>query len=111
DMVVLEEGDHIPADGRLIISKNFRTIESPLTGESIPVSKAVDRLPEDTQVADQKNMVWRGTFAVGGYANMIVTGTGSNTVIGNISDSLEEIHEKKSNFARKTDTLAMQMSL
>ncbi len=111
DVIVLEEGDNIPADGRIIQSKNFRSIEASLTGESFPVSKKEEIYPKDTPLADRKNMVWKGTFVAGGYARAIVTGTGINTAIGDISETLGKIEVKRTNFMKKTDVLAKQMSV
>lgn len=111
DAVILEEGDNIPADGRIIQSKNFRSIEASLTGESFPVSKIEEIYPEETHLADRKNMVWKGTFVAGGYAKIIVTGTGTNTAIGDISEILGKIEVKRTNFMKKTDVLAKQMSV
>ncbi len=111
DLVVLEEGDSIPADGRIVQSKNFRTIEASLTGESIPVLKENETLPGKTPLADRKNMVWKSTFVAGGYAQVIVTGTGLNTALGDISETLGSIAIRRSHFMRKTDVLARQMSI
>ncbi len=111
DIMVLEEGDGIPADARIIHSKNFRVIEASLTGESLPVSKKDNILLIDTVLSDRKNMVWKSTFVAGGYAKAIVTGTGINTAIGDISETISEIKPVKSNFRKKTDLLARQMSL
>ena len=111
DAVILEEGDSIPADGRIIQSKNFRSIEASLTGESFPVSKIEEIYPEETHLADRKNMVWKGTFVAGGSAKIIVTGTGTNTAIGDISQILGKIEVKRTNFMKKTDVLAKQMSV
>ena len=111
DVIVLEEGDSVPADGRIIGSKNLRTIEAPLTGESVPVAKKEEPLPAETPMAEQKNMVWKDTFVAAGYATVIVTGTGTATAIGSISESLRSIRERRSNFMKKTDVLARQMSV
>ncbi len=111
DIIILEEGDSIPADGRVIQSNDLRTIESSLTGESIPVSKHSKQLSGEVVVADRKNMVWRGTLVAGGYARVIVTATGANTQIGDISQSLDEIIEERSTFTRKTNALAGQMAV
>ncbi len=111
DIIILEEGDNIPADARLISSKNLRVIEASLTGESVPNGKNTERLPENTDLADRKNMVFKGTFTVGGYALAVVTETGLNTAIGEIARTLYKIKPEKTNFQRKTDTLARQMSI
>ena len=111
DIIVLEEGDSIPADGRIIHSKNLRTMEASLTGESLPVSKKEEIFPVETTLADRKNMVWKGTFVAGGYAKIVVTGTGIKTAIGNISETLGKIEVKRTNFMKKTNVLAKQMSV
>lgn len=111
DILILEEGDNIVADGRVIESKNLRTKEASLTGESVPVSKEVEVLAEDTDLAERNNMVWSGTFVAGGYAKILITGTGSNTAMGEISHTLLNIKEGRTSFMKKTDVLARQMSI
>lgn len=111
DIIVMEEGDSIPADARLIEAKNLRTIEAALTGESVPISKFVEPMHADTALADQKNMVRKSTFVVGGYAHAIVTGTGMDTAIGKIAASLGHIKVTKTHFQKKTNSLARQMGI
>jgi P-type Ca2+ transporter type 2C len=111
DILVLEEGDSIPADARLIEAKNLRAIEAPLTGESVPVEKNISVLPASTVLADRKNMVYKGTFIAGGYARAIVTTTGLQTALGEIARSLEAIKPRRTNFQLKVDTLASQMGI
>ncbi len=111
DILVLEEGDSIPADGRIIQSKNFRTMEASLTGESLPISKKEGLYAEETVLADRKNMVWKSTFVAGGYAKVVITGTGIKTAIGDISETLGKIEVKRTNFMKKTDVLAKHMSI
>lgn len=111
DIIVLEEGDSIPADARLIEIKNLRTIEAPLTGESVPTGKDMDILKENTPLADRKNMVFKGCFIAGGYAKGIVTSVGLNTAIGEIAQTLKSIKVVKTNFQKKTDMLARQMGV
>jgi len=110
DIILLEEGDRIPADARLLQLKNFRTMEAALTGESLPVNKNLEELPEKTLLSDQKNMVWLGTFVVAGQAKAVVTATGSKTALGQIAESLEKIETPKTHFKIKTDLLAKQMA-
>lgn len=89
DVIVLREGDKVPADARLFEIKNLRVDESALTGESVPVSKTIGVLSkETTNPADQHNMVFRGSLVVAGSARAIVVATGLNTVIGGISKKM-----------------------
>ena len=109
DIIILEEGENIPADGRLVEAKNLQCTESSLTGESIPISKDCEAIPEATVLSDQTNMIWKGTFVASGYAKAVVTSTGLNTAIGEISQTLSSIKREKTNFQRKTNVLARQM--
>jgi Ca2+-transporting ATPase len=109
DIIVLEEGESIPADGRLIEAKNLQCMEASLTGESIPISKDCEAVPVETVIADRKNMVWKGTFVASGYAKVLVTSAGLNTAIGEISRTLSGIKREKTNFQKKTNVLARQM--
>lgn len=111
DIIILEEGDSIPADARLIEAKNLRAIEAPLTGESVPVHKSVESMAAETAMADRRNMLYKGAFIAGGYAVAVVTGTGLNTAIGEIALSLSKIKPSKTNFQKKTDALAQQMAI
>jgi P-type Ca2+ transporter type 2C len=110
DLILLEEGDRIPADARLLQLKNFRTMEAALTGESMPVEKNVKELPENTALGDQKNMAWLGTFVTSGQAKAAVIATGSQTALGQIAQSLEKIEAPKTHFKIKTGLLAKQMA-
>ncbi|MFN4122778.1 MAG: cation-translocating P-type ATPase [Flavobacteriales bacterium] len=111
DIIVLEEGDSIPADARIIYSKNLRSIEAPLTGESVPIEKKDEESGADTPLADRTNMLWKGTFIAGGYAKAVVTATGMQTALGDIASSLKGIKGKITNFQRKTNILARQMAI
>lgn len=109
DVVLLEEGDKIPADGRIFEAKNFRTVEATLTGESKPNSKITDVLPEEISFADQNNMVWMGTFVAGGQARILVVATGEKTAFGRIAKDIAGITRSRSHFELKIDKLAKQM--
>ncbi|MGC9310271.1 MAG: cation-translocating P-type ATPase [Candidatus Aenigmatarchaeota archaeon] len=111
DVILLEEGDKIPADARIIESKNLRCVESSLTGESLPIDKFPKQLPEKTPLADMKNMVWMGTFVASGQATVVVTATGIRTSIGKIAKEIQNIRRTRSHFEKKTDLLAKQMGL
>lgn len=93
DIVILREGDKIPADGRLISCQNFSVNEAALTGESLSIQKTIESLEhnKDRMIADQKNMVFNGTSVSGGTAHMVVIATGLDTEIGKISEQVESI--------------------
>jgi Ca2+-transporting ATPase len=111
DIIIIEEGDLVPADARLIHIRNLRMIESPLTGESVPVTKNTELTDEKYGLADRRNMIYKGTFAAGGYAEAVVTTTGMQTALGEIAGSIKSIKKDKTNFQKKIDTLARQMGI
>jgi Ca2+-transporting ATPase len=90
DIIVIEEGDTIPADGRLVRSVALQTAEASLTGESLPVSKDTDPLPEETGIGDRSNMVFSGTAATYGRGRAVVTATGMQTEMGKIAGLLRQ---------------------
>ena len=85
DVIYLESGDKVPADGRIIEEASFEVIEASLTGESLPVKKSIVSLPEEEAFADRKNMVFMGTIVSYGNCRTVVTATGRNTELGKIS--------------------------
>ena len=92
DIIGLEEGEKVPADARVIVSQNLKTDEASLTGESEPVYKIADVLEENIiSVADQKNMLFKGTHIVSGNGKAVVVTTGSATVIGKIAKEISSI--------------------
>lgn len=111
DVILLEEGDKIPADARLIQVSDFRTVESSLTGESLPIDKNLKTLPEKTILADRKNSVFLGTFVAAGTAKAVVVATGKSTTIGQLAESIREIKPRISHFQEKTDQLAKYMAI
>jgi magnesium-transporting ATPase (P-type) len=88
DLVVLESGDKVPADLRLIDAKNFRTEEAALTGESVPADKGIAAVPANAAVGDRENMAFSGTMVVSGRASGVVVATGSETELGRINQLL-----------------------
>ncbi len=111
DLVLLEEGDRIPADGQLVEAKNMRAIESSLTGEAFPVDKNTMPSSDKAALADRQDRVWMSTFVATGTAKFVVTEIGSQTAIGRIAKNLQEIKKEKTHFEIKTDLLAKQMSI
>jgi magnesium-transporting ATPase (P-type) len=88
DIVLLESGDKVPADLRLVDAKNLRTEEAALTGESVPAEKTVDTVSANATVGDRGCMAFSGTMVVSGRATGIVVATGSETELGRINQLL-----------------------
>jgi len=86
DIILLAQGDRIPADARLIASQGLNIDESILTGEAQPVEKIVDILPTETTLADRRNMLHGGTVIVEGLGEAVITATGSRTEFGFIAE-------------------------
>jgi len=94
DVIILETGEKIPADSRMINSINLEAQESALTGESLPVKKIIDMMPAKSVVADRKNMIYSGTIITAGRGMAIVTGTGMNSEIGKIAEMIQTTETK-----------------
>ncbi len=97
DVILLEAGDAIPADGRILESASLQIEEAALTGESVPVSKSIDALSlagaKDIPLGDRKNMVYMGSIVVYGRGKAVVTATGMQTEMGKIADALSKAEE------------------
>lgn len=97
DVVLLEAGDAVPADGRVLESASIRTDEAALTGESVPVSKSPEALllggAKDVPLGDRKNMIYSGSTVVYGRGKAVVTDTGMQTEMGKIAGALSEAKE------------------
>jgi P-type Ca2+ transporter type 2C len=93
DVVMLESGDKVPADIRLLEAKNLRIEESPLTGESTSVEKSAEPVEEDAVIGDKISMAFSGTVVTYGKATGIVVSTGSQTEIGKIKQMVTEVEE------------------
>ncbi len=109
DIILLEAGDLIPADARLIKSAETEINESPLTGESVPVAKNTETEEENTEVADWLNMVYKGTSMTRGKATGVVTGTGMKTEIGNISEMVSSTEEEEIPLNQKLNSLTKKL--
>ena len=94
DVVLLQTGDSVPADSRIMEAINLRLSEASLTGESEPVEKNNLPLPDASAVADRKNMVYTGTSVVYGRGTAVVTSTGMKTEFGKIADMLQEVKQE-----------------
>jgi P-type Ca2+ transporter type 2C len=109
DIVHLNEGMKVPADGRLIDSTHLQIDESLLTGESLPVHKLASAIDGDKQVYDQKNMVFKGSYVRGGMGLMAVSATGDRTQLGTINTLASSAGENKTPIEKKIDQLTKQM--
>ncbi|MDZ4179640.1 MAG: HAD-IC family P-type ATPase, partial [Coriobacteriia bacterium] len=101
DVLVLETGDRVAADARIIDSTDLQIDESALTGESDPVEKVAEPLDEATQMADRINMLWMSTPVTGGRGTAVVVATGMNTVIGDIAASVQEAGQDETPLQRR----------
>ena len=93
DIVFLKSGDKVPADIRLVQSKDFRVEESPLTGESSPVEKSIEPVEESAIIGDQLSMAFSGTVVIYGKATGVVVSTGEVTEIGRINQMISSIED------------------
>ncbi len=92
DIIMLAEGEKVPADARIITSNSLKADEAAMTGESEPVQKIAEVLHgQNLAIADQKNMLFKGTHIVSGNGRAVVVGTGSDTVIGKIAKQIATI--------------------
>lgn len=101
DVVMLTSGDRVPADLRLFNTRNLHLDEAALTGESLPVSKHIDAIEEQAEIADQTNMLFSGTFVTSGQGLGVVTETGDNTELGKIAGMLQQIEQIKTPLTRQ----------
>lgn len=94
DVILLEAGDHVPADARLFLARDVLANEAPLTGESQPVQKASDPVPQDTVVADRTSVLHMGTSVVRGYAEAVIVEIGLATELGHIAALLHNVAQR-----------------
>lgn len=106
DIVIIEAGDRLPADGRLIETVNLEIEEAALTGESVPVRKLSDKIyAADTGLGDQKNMVFVGTSVTRGRGVVVITATGMATEMGRIAGMIQDVEEEDTPLQRRLDQL------
>jgi len=110
DIIILEEGDRVPADARIIEAIELRTNEAMLTGESTPVHKEPTILKAETPVSDRRNMVYSATHVVHGRGKAVVVATGMNTEFGKIAEMVQTMEEEKTPLQRKLDSFAGKMA-
>ena len=110
DIVLVEEGDRVPADGRLIEAFDLRVDESGLTGESLPVAKQPGLLETATNLAERSNMVYMSTVTLRGRARYLVTDTGMASEMGKIAAEIQGAEERPTAFQREVDTLGRRIT-
>ncbi|MBR2937857.1 MAG: cation-translocating P-type ATPase [Oscillospiraceae bacterium] len=115
DIVVLEAGDAVPADGRIIENASLKIEEAALTGESVPVNKLVDALNlradnGDIPLGDRKNMCYMGSTVVYGRGKAVITETGMDTEMGKIAGALAAAEDEETPLQKKLDSLGKTLS-
>ncbi|XGA81501.1 HAD-IC family P-type ATPase [Halomonas sp. CH40] len=103
DIVLIESGDRVPADLRLLEARRLRTEEAALTGESVPVEKHTETVAEDADLAERRGMAYASTIVVQGSARGLVVETGSHTEIGKISELLRGVEKLKTPLLQQLD--------
>jgi P-type Ca2+ transporter type 2C len=111
DIILLETGEKVPADARLLEIHSLQTQEGPLTGESLPVTKQITDYPEKTALADRKNMVYSSTIITKGRGKAIITRTGMQTQVGKIATLIQESHEKLTPLQKKLRDLGKYLTI
>ncbi|RKQ16765.1 cation-translocating P-type ATPase [Ureibacillus endophyticus] len=112
DILILEAGDYISADGRVIESYSLQVNESSLTGESLAIDKTAQKINEpDVSLGDKKNMVFSGSFVTNGRGQAIVTAIGMDTEIGKIASLLDSAKEKKTPLQVSLDQFGKRLAL
>ena len=112
DIILLEAGDLVPADARILSAANLKADEAAMTGESVPVSKAaISSLPEETGLADRKNMVVSSTVITNGRATCVVTATGMDTEVGRIANMLMEEEDGQTPLQKKMAEISKTLSI
>lgn len=111
DVIVLAAGDRVPADARLVEVASVRTNEASLTGESLPVTKTTQALPQDTFLADRKNLVYMGTTVEAGRGKAVVVATGMATELGKIATLVQQETKEETPLSRQLDRLGRQIGI
>ena len=111
DEVVIESGDYIPADGKLLECNSLKVDESALTGESIPVNKSLEEVPMHAALGDQTNRVFSGCFATYGRAVYEVEKTGMSTEVGKIAGLLTQAEDKRTPLQKNLDDFGKKLSI
>ncbi len=107
DLLVLETGDTVGADGRIVAAEDLEIDESVLTGESEPVAKETGPLEESAALADRRNMAWMSTAVTGGRGRAVVVATGMRTELGRIADSVSSVQQEQTPLQQRIGRLSV----
>lgn len=111
DILVVEGGDMITADARILELSQLQTNESALTGESLPVEKSLHPLDKDTPLAERKNMLYKGTFAINGNGRAVVVATGMHTELGDIARMVQSARQSATPLEKKLQVFSKKLIL
>jgi Ca2+-transporting ATPase len=111
DVLLVQSGDRIPADARLLEAVNLKIEESALTGESLPADKTSGPLAQDLELGDRTNMIWAGTAATYGRGRAVVVGTGMETELGGIARMLESVEEGRTPLQQNLDRVGRVLAV
>lgn len=111
DIVSLDAGDYVPADGRLIEAGSLQIEEGMLTGESVASDKSTGDLEGDVPLGDRSNMVFSGTLTTYGRGLYVVTGTGNNTEMGKVAGLIDDASAKQTPLQRKLDVFSKKLGI
>ena len=111
DIILIEEGDTLPADARLLHSTALQTAEAALTGESMPSSKDTDAVAADAPLGDRTNMVFSGTAATYGRGTAVITATGMNTEMGHIAGMLKDAPTQTTPLQKELDRVGKRLGV
>lgn len=111
DIVMLEAGDYVPADGRILENASLKVDESALTGESLGVDKTEDPIEGEVPLGDRTNMVFSGSFVSYGRGSFLVTSIGMETEVGKIAELLKTTSEKKTPLQMNLDQFGQKLSI
>lgn len=109
DLVFLEAGDMVPADGRIFRPSQLQVDEAALTGESLPVEKQERQIDEETTLAERTNMLYKGTFITKGNTRCIITGTGMHTELGKIASLVQSAEQAATPLEKKLEQFSKKL--
>lgn len=109
DIIYIEAGDMVPADGRIFNASQMQIDESALTGESVPVEKQTEKIQPDTTLAERNNMMYKGTYSTKGNGYMVVTETGMDTELGKIARMVQSAEQAATPLEKKLEDFSKKL--